>query len=418
MLSLKTRGRSARKKDNVFTLSPAFVSFVKMGAFFNVGMNLSTIFVSTFLLKADGDFYTVAFYYMLVYLAEVVGVFFSTNFSRKISPVALTRIGLILYTASYAVLLLGRERSTTLFPIIGILNGAGAAFYWTPFHNYTQMYSTQQNIQYGMSINGIVGNVISLITPSISGFIISCFPDITGYIIIFVMTIVTTVCAALITRRMPSQPQDHGENPLLGLFFKVLPKSRAMKNMVLQEIFRGARDGVFFYYLNVLIFSMTSNELVTGLSASARALMGIATFFVIRKCSSNSAKVRMYMVGTIGFFLATTVLFGIYNITAVVLYYIFLIIFSTLDTNGDTCVTFMIAESISTSSRSRRLETIAFRNCLFNFGRAISLVIYVLIPPDEKYIVPMLFFFATIGLPSCFFARRAAKYALENTAGN
>ena len=165
-------------------LSREFLRFARMHFLYLVATNLSGVFISTFLLTGGSSLRVVGLFYILGFFFESCGYFIVASLSRTWKTTRLTRLGLALYAGSYLALLLLREQTLLLIPLTAFLASTGAAFYWLPYHNYTINYTTPDNRQQGISFMGMVGNLIVLVAPPLSGFLVSRLPGLSGYTVI------------------------------------------------------------------------------------------------------------------------------------------------------------------------------------------------------------------------------------------
>jgi YQGE family putative transporter len=390
-------------------LSSEFLVFLRMHGFFVLAVNLSGIFIGTFMLKSGGDMYIVGLFYLLHFLLEAVIYPVMPWLLTKLSPTVLSRIGLVFYTGSYIALLVFRDNAVGVFPLIALLSALGACFYWLPYHIYTVQYTHLGNRQQGMSLMGVVSNFIVLLTPPVSGSIIYFLPGMNGYITVFFVSVVAFTAAALATRGMPSRPTGQKGNPFLR-FMKYDLRDKLVAKMCWSHLFYGIRDGLFMYYLNLLIFSTTANEFIIGVNTTGRSILVMITFALIAKY--NTPKIRRFAIigagvlallftGGVTLFFTTLTIIGLSLLDAVLQSY---------NLNMFQLATYNVSDRLTKKSGiDRRNEVITLRSLLLNIGRTIGLALFLVVPSDFGSPALMLFILSALALPASFILHSMEK---------
>ncbi len=390
---------------NLSYLSREFLRFTAMHGLFSFATTLSGIFIGTFLFKAAGDFSLVGRYYLLAFSMEALCYLFVAGLGRRFSQTVLTRFGLLLYTASYLLLITLRQDSTTWYPLIAVCSALGASLYWLPYHSYTLSYTTPGNRQLGMSFLGLVGNLIVLIAPILSGVILRSLTGNDGYTAIFVVSVVSFLCAALVTRKMPSKPTDQPRGVLLELVRRRL--KGPLMYMSLGNVFYGLRDGIFLYYLNVLLFSQTSDELVVGLATTARSVVALLVFqLVIRRLTPRHRLSGMLLCSLLSLGLSAGLLVSL-SVVTVLLVTVLDAAFVVFNNNTIQYSSYEISDYLAREGPGRGEAVLGLRNFSLNVGRAIGLIVMLLVPSLGGGSPLILVALNAAALPAALLLRRA-----------
>jgi len=390
-------------------LSREFLVFLHMHGCFVLAVNLSGMFIGTFMLKSGGDMYIVGLFYLLCFLLEGVIYPIMPWLLTKLSPTALSRIGLVFYTGSYIALLAFRDEAIRIFPLIAVLSALGACFYWLPYHIYTVQYTHLGNRQQGMSLMGVVSNFIVLLTPPVSGSIIYFLPGMNGYITVFFVSVLAFTAAAFTTRGMPSRPTGQKGNPFLRLI-KYDLRDKLVSKMGLAHMFYGIRDGLFMYYLNLLIFSATASEFIIGINTTGRGILVILTFTLIAKY--NTPKVRRFAIIGAGILalLFTGGVTLIYTTLTIIALSLLDAILQSYNLNMLQLATYHVSDHLTQKSGTdRRNEIITLRSLLLNIGRVIGMVLFLVVPPDLGSPALMLLILSILALPASFIVRNMER---------
>lgn len=414
---MKNALQYCKDKLGISYLSNTFMRYLGMHGSYSIGFTLSSVFVSTFLFKIDGDFLTVGIYYALTYVFQFIGQLLSLSLLRKIRPSGLSCIGLALYTLSFLFLLLLQERSNQFLVLLAALAGLGGAAYWLPYHNYAKAYTSSENRQYGVSLSGMLMQLIGLVFPSLSGLIISAFSGNNGYIIIFAISTVLIFCGMLIARTLPSVPLGGEKNIFWKFVWNYVPRHKAVQAFWLGNLFTGACTGISGFYLNLLIFSMTSSESVIGFATSAKALAAALVYYIIRRYVSRRSKTIQIFLGAFIMTLATVVLFFWYDLSAVILYSIVFQTMFQLVENGSVFSMFDVMELMQAEGYDNNYTITSFRESGLNIGRTFGVLLYLLVPPSADSALWVMLFLCALNIPSAFCFYAVEKFSDQTLTG-
>jgi YQGE family putative transporter len=389
-------------------ISANFMSFAGMHALFTFATTLSSVFISTFLFRENSSFTTVGLYYLFAFFFEACSYFFLTAVSGRLSGTTLSRIGLVLHTLSYLSLLIMQDQSVRFYPITAFLASFGAGFYWGPYHRYTISYSTPVNRQQSIGFIGFIGNFITLIAPIVSGAIISGLHGMPGYMTVFVVSIVSFISAALVSRKMPSKPS--GKPPdVMWRFIKEKLREKPVYMNVLGSIVYGVREGVFSYFLNILIFSVTSNELIIGLNTTGRGVLAMVAYYFLGKIRSRKTRAVMMVASCILMPVLTVGLFAWYTAACMIIVNILDGWVLSVFGNSLNYVAYEMSDCVSRDGQDRFFESISIRNISLNIGRIVSITAFLLVPVSGGSIVFMLFLLSFVAMFSGFLLNSSSK---------
>ncbi len=396
-------------------MSVNFLDFCKVHMLFQLATNLSSAFVGTFLFNDENGFFVVTLYYFLIYLSELLGLFIVVELSRRMPAVVLSRIGLFLFAASYALLMLLGEEARHVFFIPPVLAGLGNAAYWLPYHNSIKLYTSNANRQIGLSFIGLTGNLIILISPPVSGLAIRLLTKGNGYAAVFAITVVFFICSALVSLKLPRASVPGAKNRIVELIKKNW-RDRAFIDYAFGETFRGIRDGVYLYYLNVLIFSLTGDELIIGLSIAGKCAIAMLVFFLIARKLNYRKRIMFMLFFALAELFVTAGLLLWQTAAAVILYSILDNGFQVIIQNSTQYTSYNLCDHLSKDCE-RRFETLAIRSQLVNLGRVIGLLIYILLRAYGQPQILTLIILTAVSLPFAFFYWDAERAMIKRRAG-
>lgn len=397
MTRLARMGHRLSESFGLNRMSREFKLFANTYFNFVAATTLSNIFISTFLFKSGGEMGTIARYYFLFYLLEMTGIYLVVRLSHRVSNVAFTVIGLFLHAAAYSLLIIAREDAIRIYPAIAVVCGLGSGFYWVSYHSLLQVYTTVKNRQFGMAFSGMVVNIITLVAPTVAGAVITWIPGTPGYVAVFCVAFLFFACAVLIMVRLKGTAPEAKRRTLLPLIRRMYHE-KVLNYSMLGEFLRGLRDGVYAFYLNILIFSMTSNELVLGLTTTCKGAAAILIFYLLgRRNLDGPARVRLMLAAALLSLCVTGSLFFWYSAAAVIVY-------SVLDNGAQLVINnyanyigYNIASYASRKCGDCRMENAALRLISLELGRTAGIFVSFLIPAGNNRAI-LTFFMVLCGV--------------------
>jgi YQGE family putative transporter len=394
-------------------LNRNFKRFARMHFLYLTATNLSGVFIGAFLLTSGRALGTVGLFFLLCFAVECAGYVCIGGIANRIKPTTLTCLGLALYAGSYLSLLLLRNHTAVLIPVTAFLASSGASLYWLPYHGCVMNYTHDGNRQKGISHIGIAGNCIMLAAPPASGFIVSKLPGMTGYTVIFTVALVTLLCAAAVCLKLPAQATGRSGNVVWG-FLRYELKERRTRLIMAGFLLYGFRDGVFSYYISLLIYQMASGgggtgtgTLLLGFNITARALVSMAVYWGLNAKLTRKQGLTGMVVLAIGWPAAVLALHGWYGPVA-------LFIFSAADIgaqsmiyNGMQVTSYRLGDTLSEEAGSNRnVEAIGVRNAAACFGRVAGCSLFLLIPAATLYPLWALTALTALAAPGALLVRR------------
>lgn len=397
-------------------MSSDFLTFINAYFCFSTAVTLSNIFISTFLFSAGGEMSTIATYHVFFYFCEMLGIYFAVRFSYKVGSVRFSVIGIVLHLIAYLILLIAQERTIHIYPVIGIVSGIGSGFYWIAYYTLIQLYTTEHNRQYGMSYSGLVGNLIVLIAPSFSGVVLVCIPGHWGYMTVFGIAFLFFAWSMWIIRRLKSAGKSETKRVLFPLV-REFWHEKVLNDSIVCEFIRGLRSGLYTYYFNILIFSMTSNEFILGITSTIKGAAAMLIFYLLgRRNIGRKSRFTLFLIASILGICVTSSLFFWYTAVAMVVY-------SVLDNSTNVVVDnysaftgYQIAQYTS-RKRDLRMENSALRLIALECGRITGIVISLLIPMSDRGILVFFLVLGFLNLPVWWLYRRASKICEEGDYG-
>lgn len=282
------------------------------GCFLFAGF-LSGAFVNVFLWKQSNSLLPLALFNVTQFLLIPL-VFWWASRIEKLTYVTSIRIGLLFNALFYGVVLAFQYQTNPY--LMGMLLGLGTGCYWYGFNILSFRIVKGAERPKFNSLMGVIAAISGVLSPILSGFLISRLPVI-GYTVVFAISLCVLGISFCISFWIPGEQAQ--QSLAAPLFARKHPNwSRAL----LTNVFEGMREGVFVFFAAILVFMATGSEWALGKFTAWTALLSTLSFYAVGKwmrvnwynesmmISSilSTAVISVFMWGTTPF---TILLYGI-----------------------------------------------------------------------------------------------------------
>lgn len=287
-----------------------------VGILITAGMMVANTFVNVFLLRAtDGNLGLIMIQNMINFITLLIAFVSGSKLLSKILITTLLKIG-IASTAFYfiAILVLQDHVVTFLIPL-ALFNGLGQGFYWFSTNLLVAKIIKENEQGRYFGFQQTAGSIFGVVTPALSGFIITRFTDLTGYYILFGIALVLFILGILMIKHLSgftSEKKIH--------VYDVLKLSgnrywNACKIFTFIVALKGAINNQIFMLFAFLIFV---NEGVMGNILSLTAFITVFSSFWFAKISRRENQQSFYFV-TAGIMMVMYLLLAIFPFVPVLI---------------------------------------------------------------------------------------------------
>jgi len=142
----------------------------------------------------------------------------------------------------------------------------------------------------------------------------------------------------------------------------------------------GIREGVYLYYLNIMVFSMTGSEFLVGLGTAGRGIMAMLAYIVVGRIRRMRGQVVMMLSAAVATPLVALGLLSWQDALYVMIVNILDAGLQSLCVGGMWRLTYRMSECFTVNGVTRNNEAIAIRNMFLNLGRISGIAAFVFIP--------------------------------------
>ncbi len=255
------------------------------GSLVNVGLAVSSIFVSLFFYVSSGSITNMALFAFgryggLMAMSLVVAAAFPNT-----SPRRLFRVGVGLTAMFYLSLIVLGKAATPLALPLGLFNGAASGVYW--FGVNTLIYDVVEGEERGRyyGLNFAFLNVTNVVGPFGAGLLIAKVGGVTGYFAVFAASTVAFATAFVVSRRLADTAGIGGVPIREALRLPwATPEWGRMWTVV---ALRGFKQSAGSLGLVILVALATTSSTAQGEFAAATALAAVGTSILAGKVSPD-----------------------------------------------------------------------------------------------------------------------------------
>jgi YQGE family putative transporter len=366
---------------NLNRMSADFRKLSLMHASFMIFLSLNAVYINTLLVRANPDLRFVMSYNLMNFIFTPIASAIAVVFLKKIDVRKVTVIGLIFYTITYLCVLIFIEQLEVFMPVIAILNSIAGGFYFITLGIFMSNFTDETNSDLSLSFTFLYSSVISLAIPALSGYVISLFSDKTGYYLIVIIAFLITILTIYLAFRI-SQVKYKIKRSYIFYSLRESFINKSLRQIYFANLSFGLREGVFMFFLSVLLFQIVENEALVGINVLATSLIGIITSYISSKKLNSQNRVNFMIIANIILFASGLILFIKLNIISIFV----------LSLVNAFCNVFLVIPPstiffglLNKSKHSEKINSERFliKDIYLNLGRAIG-VVFVMVMPSTN----------------------------------
>ncbi|HEY5562962.1 MAG TPA: MFS transporter [Clostridiaceae bacterium] len=244
---------------------------------FTLAMGLSSIFINVFFFRETKSFKVIIIYNLMHYIFSPLTFILAGYLAKKKNGIWPLRIGLFLFSLFFCLILL--FKSTDLIYPLGILFGIASGFYWLSYNTLSFDFTSMNNRDTFNGFNGSFCAIAAAVAPISAAFIISRFKSLSGYNIIFFITLVIFILLLVISLfiKCPGCSKNIDYKKIISYH------NKEWNTIRLGTFFWGMRDVVIGFIINILIIETTGSEIYLGEFAFIAATISCVSFMLVQK---------------------------------------------------------------------------------------------------------------------------------------
>ena len=388
-------------------------SFIFLQVFFNGMITILNIFVNTFLLKAYGNTSSEVMIYNII-LATVQPIAMCTSFwiSRRGGYLLTQRIGFGFYAVALVLMCIFGEDIAFLYPLLATLISFGAGYYYAIYSVQMIHYTHDGNRDAISGVLTVLGTIISLVLPIISGYLITVFNEFIGYKIVFGLVALIAFAVLFTTTRL-QKIETCKKNIRFFHVFKTICKNKDGRRIMIVNLLDNFRCFTIGLYITILVYRLVSDEMTVSLLAGVGSTLVIIGAIVYGVVISKENRVKSILIGTVLTLAACCVMWFGFNLWTLSIFY-FVYSFFNIFINMPVINTYfnIIEQKMGMTDEAAEVHTV--REFFIAAGRLIGILMILLAPQNDFGSVLVLAIFVASAFASAILIKSINKDTAEN----
>ena len=361
---------------------------------FALASGLSGLFTNVYLWRLRPGFATPAYYNLFIMLTVLLVMPGVGWLVKRQGAAVVNAIGTSLYACFYLSLLLLQDQAALHLMPLGILMGLALSTYALAGHVLVYDNTRPETRERFLSHNGLVSSIAGLAAPLCSGWTVSALPGLAGYRVIFTCSFVLFAASAWVAfglyRRGQSAPYR---------IWRVFPGRHAgWRRMLVAYGFTGARDGIFNFAVNLLVFLATGGERSLGNYAFLTAAAGLAAYWLSGRYLRPENRRTTLPLGALGMAAATGVLALGPTWGVMLAYGLLSAVANPVWSTAWSATAFDAIREVSEGEGDLRIEMMAAKEIPLNLGRVTALSLFLVWAPHIDSTGQLQILLALLGL--------------------
>lgn len=280
-------------------LSKESMTLLTIGCLFNAGLTIASTFVNVYLIRLTNNMGLMILQNIANYLMIISGFVLCTRITKKgISMLSLLRIGITAIISYYALVLLLKENAGNYLIPLGLCNGIGQGFYYFTFNILIGKLLKNEEQSKFFSYQSSFGYFFGVLAPTISGYIIVKFTELTGYYVLFGTAVLVFLLAIIFSIKLKKVQVSES--------YSLLPvlKEKGNKPWNLLKFISftfGAKEVIYYQIFTVFAYLIISNEATIGNLTSISSLIGVLSSLLIASKFTSETQKKYHFMYCIGY---------------------------------------------------------------------------------------------------------------------
>ncbi|MBU9712264.1 MFS transporter [Evansella tamaricis] len=346
-----------------------------IGGLYALSIALSNTFVNVYLWKQSGEFMDLAFYNLSAVVMQPITFVLAGRWAKKIDRVVVLRLGVTFLSIFFFTVLFLGENAGTYLVILGGLLGIGSGFYWLSFNVLTFEITEPETRDFFNGFLGILTSFAGMIGPISAGFLITHMDKLTGYRVIFAISLglfLTAVVLSFFLKRRSAKGQYH-----LRDVFRIRKEYGQWRRVLRAHYFQGIREGSFIFVIVVWVYVATESELALGTYGLIASAVSFVSYFLVARFIKPVYRKRSILIaGLILYGAIFLIVLGDLSFTRLIMYGITISIAYPLLLVPYVSLTYDVIGH-GWKAAEMRVEYIVVRELFLNLGRISSILILI-----------------------------------------
>ncbi|WP_102027012.1 MFS transporter [Salirhabdus sp. Marseille-P4669] len=345
-----------------------------IGGLYSISIFLSNTFVNIFLWKQAGEYSTIAFYNLAVYILQPITFIIAGRWAKKVDRVIVLRLGVTFLSLFFMTVLLVGDQAAKYNIVLGSILGIGYGFYWLAFNVLTFEITEPETRDFFNGFFGLLQSFGGMIGPFSAGYIISRMESTTGYTTIFSISltlfVIAVVASLFINRRSVEGSFGFGE------VLKQRKKNKNWRRVLHANFSQGLREGTFHFVISIWVFLITDSELSLGTFNLIYSGFSFICYYLVTRLVKPNMRKRAIFIGGLILYVSVSLIFFFDSYTVLLIYAGIIGTAYPIIYVPYLSLSYDVIGS-SWKAKEMRIEYIVVKEVFLNGGRVFSILLFL-----------------------------------------
>jgi len=282
-------------------LSKQATILLGVGMLFTSGLVIASTFVNVYLIRLTNNMGLMILQNVVNYCFLLGAFLFGSVYVKRGSIVNLIRLGIISTVLYYSCILLLKEKASTYLIYLGAFNGIGAGLYYFAFNILVGKLTTDNERAKFFSYQQSFSYVFGIVAPSISGYVIAMFSELTGYYVLFGTSVFVFIIGIILSFLLNnvSTEKRYSVVPILKL-----KNNKYWNTSKYYNVTYGLREAIYGQIFTVFAYLIITTEKTVGQLGSIMSLIGVASSILIASKFTLKTQKKYQYVYSVGYFIS------------------------------------------------------------------------------------------------------------------
>lgn len=269
-----------------------------VGILVMAGLVIASTFVNVYLIRLTNDMGLMILSNIVNYATLLSGFIIGTRYVKKGSMLTLLRAGLVANMVYYLLILILKENTGKYLLLLGAFNGLGQGFYYFSFNLLVGKLTKEDERSKFFSYQSSFSYIFGVLAPTVSGYIIVQFSQLTGYYVLFAASLCVFILAIVFSFKLNSVHVDE-EYHVMGVL-----KLKNNKYWDTNKYFNfsfGLREALYAQFFVVFCYLLVSDEQIIGNLNSMMSLIAVGSSLLIASKFTLQTQRRYHLYFAIGY---------------------------------------------------------------------------------------------------------------------
>ncbi|WP_240546087.1 MFS transporter [Paenibacillus artemisiicola] len=350
---------------------------------------LSGTFLPIYLWKTSQSFALIGWFNLTQFLVSGLTFWLAGKWVKEHNKMNSLRLGVALSGLFYFVVLLMGKSAVTYAVPLGAMIGLGNGFFWLAFNVVYFEVTEPGNRDRFNGWAGLLGSGAGIVAPWISGWLITINNGERGYHIIFTVSAIVFAVGVVLSFWLKKR-QSSGTYEWLHGIRQLRERGNPWRFAFPAIVCQGVREGVYMFFIGLLVFLATKNEGKLGNFSLVTSLVALASFWLIGRMLKPERRRAAMLIGALAVTATIATLFWPLSYRTLLIFGIGTALFMPLYILPMTSTVFDLIGSTEASARQRE-EFVILREAGLTVGRIVGVAAYLLVLPymdRSDYVVP------------------------------